>query len=36
MAYILGFILADGNINGTAQSVTISQKHKEILENIKK
>ncbi|MBM7619150.1 intein-encoded DNA endonuclease-like protein [Bacillus tianshenii] len=35
MAYILGFILADGNINGNTQSVTISQKHKEILEDIK-
>jgi len=35
MAYILGFILADGNINQNAQSVTISQKHKEILEDIK-
>ncbi|WP_099355222.1 LAGLIDADG family homing endonuclease [Fredinandcohnia onubensis] len=35
MAYILGFILADGCISGATQTVTISQKEPEILEKIK-
>ncbi|MCC3357358.1 LAGLIDADG family homing endonuclease [Bacillus sp. REN16] len=35
MAYILGFILADGCISGATQTVTIAQKEPEILEKIK-
>lgn len=35
MAYILGFILADGCISGATQTVTISQKEPEILDKIK-
>ncbi|WP_449540146.1 LAGLIDADG family homing endonuclease [Ferdinandcohnia sp. Marseille-Q9671] len=36
MAYILGFILADGCISGETQTVTISPKEPEILDKIKK
>lgn len=36
MAYILGFFVADGVITTGTQTVSISQKEKEILEDIKK
>ncbi|MRH42489.1 endonuclease [Aquibacillus halophilus] len=36
MVYILGFFVADGNIPRDAQTVSISQKEKYILEDIKK
>ncbi|WP_226034768.1 LAGLIDADG family homing endonuclease [Aquibacillus saliphilus] len=36
MAYILGFFVADGNIPRDAQTISISQKEKYILENIKR
>lgn len=36
MAYILGFFIADGVIVKNCQTVSISQKEKEILEDIKK
>ncbi|MBB6452776.1 intein-encoded DNA endonuclease-like protein [Salirhabdus euzebyi] len=36
MAYILGFIVADGTVYRDGQTVSIAQKEKYILENIKK
>lgn len=36
MAYILGFFIADGVIAKNCHTVSISQKEKEILEDIKK
>jgi intein-encoded DNA endonuclease-like protein len=36
MAYILGFLIADGTVARDAQNVSIAQKEKYILENIRK